>query len=143
MKIVVTFLVLILSTSVLSKELKNKDETKELSNSMAELFLKKNFQKAIDIAKPYWPLAEVELDDIVNQIESQWPIIDQRYGKAISSEYIKTEVIEDSFVQYYYLHKFQNHAIYWKISFYKPKDIWFMNNIIFLDGLDILYTEES
>jgi len=35
--------------------------------------------------------------------------------------------------------KFENHAIYWQFTFYKPKDKWLVNGVQFLDSLDILY----
>ena len=122
-----------------SQGMNNVYDTRKLADSMVELFMKE-FQQAIDLAKPHWPLAKVELDGLVNQITGQWPIVDQRFGDAIGSEYVKSEAIGKSFIQYYYLHKFQNHAIYWKISFYKPKDIWVVNNLLFLDKLDPLYS---
>ena len=76
---------------------------------------------------------------MANQINQQWPLVDQRFGAAISKEFIKEKSIGESFVRYYYLHKFENHSIYWQIDFYKPRDYWQINSIIFLDSLEPLY----
>lgn len=137
---IIKVIFLLISASAFSQGMNNVSDTRKLADSMVELFIQKEFQQAIDLAKPHWPLAKVELDVLVNQITGQWPIVDQRFGDAIGSEYVKSEAIGKSFIQYYYLHKFQNHAIYWKISFYKPKDIWVVNNLLFLDKLDPLYS---
>ncbi|PHS11849.1 MAG: hypothetical protein COA86_18865 [Kangiella sp.] len=132
-------LLLTLVFNVSADTLKNITDTRNLSDKMVKHFILKEFQKGINIAKPYWPLAPVELDSLVNQIEGQWPIVDQRFGKAIDSDFVKKEVIGSSFIRYYYLHKFQKHAIYWQITFYKPKDEWVLNNLLFLDTLDTLF----
>ncbi|MFK3860646.1 hypothetical protein [Pseudoalteromonas rhizosphaerae] len=119
--------------------LNNEESTRVLSDKMIQHFYKKEFQKGINLAKPYWPLADVELDNLVNTIKGQWPVVDQRFGEATGTDFIKTEKIGSSFIRYYYLHKFNNHAIYWQITFYKPESEWKVNNLLYLDTLDPLY----
>ena len=119
--------------------LNNEESTRVLSDKMIQHFYKKEFQKGINLAKPYWPLADVELDNLVNTIKGQWPVVDQRFGEATGTDFIKTEKIGSSFIRYYYLHKFNNHAIYWQITFYKPESEGKVNNLLYLDTLDPLY----
>ena len=114
MKLIFGIMLLVVGFNSFANTLKTYADTRELSDKMVEHFIKKEFQKGINIAKPYWPLAPVELDNLVNQVNTQWPIIDQRFGTAISSDFVRKEVIGSSFVRYYYLHKFQKHAIYWQ-----------------------------
>jgi len=125
--------------TVFADNLSQKDETKALADSMMEHFIKKEFAKGMAAAKPHWPLPEIELDNLIQKIKLQWPIIDKRFGNAVGFELVDTQVIGDSFVRYYYLHKFNNHAIYWKITFYKPENNWKVNGVSFRDKLDILY----
>ena len=49
------------------------------------------------------------------------------------------EKVGKSFILYYYLHKFENHAIYWRFTFYKPNDVWKVNGITYRDDLDFLF----
>jgi hypothetical protein len=114
-------------------------DTRALSDKIIGHFVKTEFQEGLNIAKQYWPLPEVEIDGLANKISTQWPIVDQRFGKPTGYEFIKEEKIGHSFVRYYYLHKFQNHAIYWRLTFYKPVDTWVVNGITFLDSLDQLF----
>lgn len=140
MKRVITLLVLVsISTSTLANGFKTQNEAKKFSDRLVEFFVKENFQAGFDTAKPYWPIPAVEVDGSVNQINQQWPLIQNRFGKSLSIEFLKSERLGESFTKHYYLHKFENHAIYWSISFYKPKDLWVINHLIFLDTLDHLY----
>ncbi|GAA0396450.1 hypothetical protein GCM10009133_01920 [Cocleimonas flava] len=122
-----------------AKELKNQIDTKALADKMVGHFIKKEFTEGMAVAKPHWPLPKVELDNLIKTIEKQWPIVDQRFGQAVGLEMVSKEKIGDSFLRYYYLHKFNNHAIYWKITFYKPEKNWVVNGVSFKDNLDILY----
>jgi len=122
-----------------AKNLSTQTDTKALADKMVNHFIKKEFTQGMAVAKPHWPLPKVELDNLIKQIEKQWPIVDKRFGQAVGSELIHDQKIGDSFLRYYYLHKFKNHAIYWKITFYKPEDNWVVNGVSFKDNLDILY----
>ena len=98
--------------------------------------------KPLAIAKAYWPLPPVEIDGLANQINTQWSIVNQRFGEPTGIEFIREERLGKSFVKYYYLHKFENHAIYWKFVFYKPVDKWKINSIVFEDNLDFLFVQQ-
>ncbi|MCG7584856.1 hypothetical protein [Photobacterium sp. OFAV2-7] len=139
MRVVLGIMFFLFTGVATANSLSDEDSTRVLSDKMVQHFYKKEFQKGIDLAKPYWPAADVELDNLVNTIKGQWPIVDQRYGEATGTDFIKTEKIGSSFLRYYYLHKFSNHAIYWQITFYKPGNEWKVNTLVYLDSLEALY----
>lgn len=115
------------------------DEAKAFADRTMDLFLQEKFSEGLDAAKAYWPLPSVEIDGLANQINQQWPIVRQRFGPPVGKEFIRSEKIGSSFVRYFYLHKFRNHAVYWRFDFYKPADKWKINTIIFFDSLEPLY----
>ena len=133
------FALLTYSSFVNAKTLNSVGETQALSEQMMGHYIKKEFKEGMAVAKPHWPLPKVELDNLTKKIEKQWPIVDKRFGNAISFELVETKKIGNSFIRYFFLHKFKNHAIYWRISFYKPEDKWVINGVSFKDNLDILY----
>ena len=130
---------LALSRAATANGFQTEEGARKYTDSLLKLIAQEDFQKAFDTAKPYWPLPTVEIDGLVNTIKQQWPIVNQRFGNSISTELIKTERIGKSFIRYYYLHKFENHALYWKIDYYKPRSLWKINNILFADDLNSLY----
>jgi len=135
----ITLLILIASTSASAKGFKTENETKIFSNKLVTQFVNNDFDNALNSAKPYWPIPAVEIDGMVNQIKQQWPLVKQRFGKATGKELVQTKRIGKSFIRYIYLHKFENHSIYWQIDFYKPKNEWKINTLVFLDTLNALY----
>ena len=138
-KHLVVAIVLIYSGSSLAEGFKSEKDIREFTDNLMTQIVNEEFQKAFDSAKPYWPLPVVEIDGIVNKINQQWPLVSQRFGKAIGKEFIRKEDIGKSFLRYYYLHKFEKHAIYSRVDFYRPQDEWKINSVVFLDSLDVLY----
>ena len=132
-------IIVLLPIPALSAGFQSKAETKIFADKTMALILEEQFQKAFDNAKQYWPLPSIEIDGLVNQINQQWPIVNSRFGRGLGIEFIREEKIGESFVRYFYLHKFENHALYWRIDFYKPKKEWKINHFVYLDSLDILY----
>ena len=139
MRVWITILILFMAQSVYADALKEISETKSLSDKIMQHFLKEEFTEGLGIAKVYWPLPPVEIDSLANQINTQWVIVRQRFGNPSGMELIKEERIGKSFIRYYYLHKFDNHAIYWRFTYYKPENEWKVNGITYRDDLDFLF----
>lgn len=139
MKSIVLSLLLLISTGVSAEPLKTTADTRRLADTMVDHFVKTEFDAGLALAAEHWPLPQVEIDGLANQIATQWPVVNQRYGRPTGKEFAHAERIGDSFVRYYYLHKFENHAIYWKITFYRPTDTWKVNGVTYLDTLDELF----
>jgi len=135
--LLITLTIFSLNTSASS--FKTESEIRVYSDRIMNQILKEDFNKAFDSIKNYWPMPSVEIDGLVNKIKQQWPLVNQRFGKPTNIEFIREERIGKSFLRYYYLHKFTNHAIYWRMDFYKPNKEWKINSVIFLDSLDVLY----
>jgi len=139
MKYISTMVLMVFSLQVFAGGFSTPADAKKFTDKTVELFYQMKFKEGLNAAKAYWPLPEVEIDSLGNQINQQWPLVQQRFGQPTGIEFIRSEKIANSFVRYYYLHKFQNHAIYWRFDFYKPNNQWKINSIVFLDDLNMLY----
>ena len=139
MKHIIPSALLLFSIFSYGQGFQSEKEARNFSDKLMDYFVAEKFHDGLNMAKPYWPLPAVEIDALANQINQQWPIINQRFGQAISKEYVKEKRIGKSFLQYYFIHKFENHSLYWRFDFYKPDDKWKINQIIFLDNLEALY----
>ncbi len=138
-RFVFLFMFIMLSSLAFADGFKTEQDCRLFSDKLMDHFINTNFQEGLNSTKPYWPIPEIEIDGLTNQIKQQWPIVDRRFGKAIAKEFVGEKRIGKSFLRYYYLHKFENHSIYWRIDFYKPHEKWIINSIIFLDKLDPLF----
>ena len=136
---IIGILLFFISSFAFADTLKTSKDTRALADEMVKVFSKKEFKQGLALAKPYWPLEPVEIDSLANQISTQWPIVDERFGESTGYEFVREERIGNSFIRYYYLHKFQNHAIYWQLTFYKPTNSWLVNSVTFQDSLEVLF----
>lgn len=71
---------------------------------------------------------------IKTQTQSTLPL----YGKMLGYDFVKEEKYGSSVVRLIYILKSEKGPIIWELFFYKPKDLWFLANVIFNDQLSLL-----
>jgi hypothetical protein len=135
----ILIIVLALPTTVLAGDFATLSDAKKVADKAVSLFKQEKIVEAYGILKPYWPLAPVEIDNLANQTNTQWPMVKQRFGTSIATEFVKENKAGESLARFIYLQKFQNHAIRWVFIFYKPNDRWIINSVSFDDRLDLLF----
>lgn len=122
------------------KTLTNPAEARKVADQAMAFAKQEKFEEAYGSVKPFWPLAPVEIDGLANQMKMQWPLVQQRYGKSLSTEFIGEQRIGESFIRYVYLQKFERHAIRWMFVFYRPaNDGWLVNAVSWDDGIAELF----
>ena len=138
-KIILIILFVALSNPAQAAGFKTEKDCRSFADGLMDQFLNARFQEGFNSVKKYWPIPETDIDGLVKQIQQQWPLVTQRYGKPFAKEFVGEKRIGKSFLRYYYLHKFENHAIYWQIDFYNPSSEWEINMINFFNNVDALY----
>ena len=108
MNFILSVILLLLSFQMFSGGFSSPAEAKKFADKTVDLFFQMKFKEGLDAAKAYWPLPEVEIDGLGNQMNQQWPLVKQRFGQPTGTEFIRSEKIANSFIRYFYLHKFQN-----------------------------------
>ncbi|GJM12656.1 MAG: hypothetical protein DHS20C12_10590 [Pseudohongiella sp.] len=139
MKAIIFLLGIFHSVGALADGFQTEEELRSFTDELVANFAASEFEDALNSAKPYWPIPAIEIDSMLNQITQQWPMIENRFGSTTGYEFIKEERIGNSFIRYYYLHKFDNHAIYWQIDSYQSTTEWQINSVTFLDTLELLF----
>ena len=94
MKVIFTILFFSISNVALANGFKSEKELRPFTDKLIDQFMSSNFQKALNDAKPYWPVPEVEVDGMANKINQQWPMVSQRFGKALTKEFLKENELE-------------------------------------------------
>ena len=64
------------------------------------------------------------------------------YGKVLGYELVREESFGTSLVRFVYLLKSEKHATVWEFYFYKPKNEWFLANILFNDQFNLLGSKQ-
>jgi len=134
-----TVSILFMTSIAYADSFNNKEDIDNFIKEIIPNLINNNDKKVFNELKPYWPIPEVEIDSLVNQLDLQEPMIAKRFGKSLSMEFIKSESIGNSLYKITYLRKYEAHAMRWVFLFYKPSDIWYVNSVSTDDKLLELY----
>jgi hypothetical protein len=130
--------VLPIPTVVVAEDFANLGDARKVADRTVALFKQEKIVEGYAGLKPYWPLPPVEIDNLANQTNTQWPMVKQRFGSSIATEFVEEKRVGESFARFVYLQKFRNHAIRWIFMFYKPGDRWVINSVAFDDRVGLL-----
>jgi hypothetical protein len=139
----ITILLLTLPCIVSGEGFSSLNNAREITDKAMGYFKLDKISEGYSVLKPYWPLPSVEIDNLINKTTTQWPMVKQRFGESLGTEFIKEERVGKSFVRYTYLHKFNNHAIRWLFILYKPKGQWVINGVSFDDNVNELFRDNG
>ena len=124
---------LLFCTSAFAEGLPTLEATKDVCQQAADTFGSGKAKESFEVLKPYWPLPVQEIDTLAYQTESQLDMLTSRFGKIIGSDYVDTKVAGTSFVKHTFIAKFEKNAIRYVCLFYKPKNEWVVNAILWDD----------
>ncbi|MET0091337.1 MAG: hypothetical protein ABW068_15190 [Candidatus Thiodiazotropha sp.] len=114
-------------------------EARSVFEQAMKAFQSEQITEGYGILKPYWPMPGVELENLANTTNTQWPMVKQRFGTSIGTEFILEEKAGNSLARFIYLQKFEHHAIRWIFRLYKPRDKWVINGVSFDDQIEQLF----
>lgn len=131
-----------LPSTALAGGFANLVDARNLADQAVALFRQEKIVEGYDTLKPYWPLPGVEIDNLANQTNTQWPMVKQRFGTSIGTEFVSESRAGESLARFVFLQKFQHHALRWVFTFYKPQDQWIINAVSFDDHLANLFESQ-
>ncbi len=140
-KIVVLILlsvVLTLSWSGPNKTLSSIASAKVLADKAMADAVKGNYRKAFSRFRPYWPLEKKEIDQVIIKIDGGMKLLQKRFGKSISYEFIERKNSKGFLMRYIYVQKFQNALVRWSFTYYKPGKHWHILGVSFDDNYEAL-----
>lgn len=132
-------LALALASSADPKPLADTQAARQLADGAMKRAAAGDVAGAFDLLKPYWPLPEPEISQLVLQSVQQRSALAARYGKPVGYEYISWTAVGDSLVRFVYIEKFTNHPLVWQFFFYKPKDLWQVDSVSWSDQIQRLF----
>ena len=138
-RIALALLLLCIPIAAVADGLSSIANARAVADATMEKFGLEEFERGYESLKPYWPLPIVEIDNLSNQTRTQWPLVQQRFGKSLGTEFIKEEKVGEAFVRFTYIQKFERHAVRWLFVFYKPKSEWLINGVTFDDQIGRLF----
>lgn len=139
MKFIPLIFALMFSSISSAATLKDKEEAKDLVQSIMELVGKGQVESGLKLAKPYLIIPDHEFEGVLNTLRLQAPAIEQRFGKTLGMEFSQIQEVGESLMLVMYIQKFEKHMMRWKFYFYKPKDGWVLNTFNTDDQIQLMF----
>jgi len=141
MKRIFLLLTIITSINIHAAQLSSVDEAKKLASDVMNEVGKGNSSKGLELFKPFLIIPESEFNVMLESLQMQQPMIDQRFGRTIGVELINEEMVGKSFMKVVYAQKFEKHAMRWIFYFYRPNNGWVLNTFTTDDKIQYLFSD--
>ena len=139
------FLALILiATSILSHaqgaaRLKDPAAARQLTDQIMSKIAAGEFEAGLRLAQPYVIIPDSEFETMVGQGKLQTPMMVQRFGKSIGSEFIREDRAGENVFRIVQINRFEKHATRWTFIFYRTPTGWCINTFYFDDKIQALF----
>ena len=109
--------------------------TEDVMNSLS----KNKITNAYSILRMKWIIPENELDQLESQTIKNFNLMESRYGKAKSYEFVKDQKIGNTVMRKVYLLKFDYHYITFLFTYYNNGEGWLLNSYKFSDEIETAF----
>jgi hypothetical protein len=116
------------------KLLASKEEVRAALAQFIQKIAADDVDGAFGVFAPYVPFDGEELTALKLEAARQRKAMKPRYGGSLGGFLVSEEAIGDVLVRYTYLEKLERHVIRWIFTFYKPREGWMVNSILFDDN---------
>lgn len=137
----VFFLLALTCTSLLADTLTSTVEARQLSDKVMAKVGSGDVEGGIRLTKPYIIIPPSEFEVMLEQLKLQQPVVSQRFGKTIGSEFIREDKVGENLLRTIYIHRFEKHAMRWSFYFYRGKTGWTINTFKTDDDLRQLFPQ--
>ena len=110
-----------------------KEQSRLVCEQAASRFAAGDHEGAYGALVPHWPLPAEEIRNLGYQTKTQMAMVGERFGKGIGAEFVETITAGDSLLRHIFLIKHENHALRFSCVFYRPRDGWLVNSIVWDD----------
>ena len=128
-----------LATLLHADTLKSEKELQTLVKEIMTDISKGETAKGLDLMAPYLVIPKNEFDVTKKQILIQAPLLQEQFGRSLSTEYIRTDKVGSSLIRIIYLLKYEKKVMSWTFYFYKPKDQWVLNAFKSDENLEVIF----
>jgi hypothetical protein len=140
LKIIFIFIsCLVFCNSSKADSLKTQVEARQLTDKIMAKITTGELDAGLDMMKPYLVIPEAEFEAIRGQTKLQLPMINQRFGKTLGSEFISEEKVGESALKIVHIHRLAKHPMRWIFYFYKGQEGWVLNTFRYDDNIHGLF----
>lgn len=136
--------ILLMSVAILAHaegtaRLKDPAAARQLTDQIMAKVAAGEFEAGLRLAKPYLIIPDSEFETMVGQGKLQGPMLVQRFGKSIGSEFIREDRAGENVMRIVQINRFEKHATRWIFIFYRTPTGWCVNTFYFDDKIQALF----
>lgn len=132
-------LLAVLSNTSLADTLPSPASARELTDKVMTFVAKGEIEAGIRLLKPYSVVPDAEFEAAIGQLKLQVPVMRERFGKILGSEFLREDPTGNSLIRITQLQKFEKHPMRWIFIFYKSDNGWVLNTFYFDDNIRSLF----
>lgn len=133
--------ILVAGPQVTPPKIVSEVDAKALAEKTMAKFVAEQYKEGFDFLVPYWNAPKNELDTLVMQTIQQRSTVKPRYGASIGYEFIGMKSVGHSLLKLTYVEKLENTALRYTFIFYRPKNTWEFQGMVWDDKLSLLFGE--
>lgn len=122
-------------------KLATESDLKQLVEKVMNKFVSENYKGGFDLLSPHWKMPSNEIDTLLMQTITQRSAVKPRYGASLGHEFVSKSQVGSSFIRFVYIEKLQNTALRYTFVFYRPKDSWEFQAMLWDDKINLLFGE--
>jgi hypothetical protein len=132
---------LLVHSGVFAETLASPAEAKQLADQVMAKVAAGEMEAGVRLTKSFTIIPAAEFDAVLERLKLQLPVISQRFGKSIGTEFVREEKVGENLFRLTYMHRFENHPMRWVFYFYRGKSGWVMNTFWTDDNIRQLFLE--
>ena len=134
-------LLLFTHTLTFADTLANPTEARQLADRVMAKVGAGEIEAGLLLAKPFLIIPTSEFDVMREQLKMQLPLMSQRFGKSVGTEFIREEKAGENLFRLTYAHRFEKHPMRWVFYFYRGKGGWVLNTFKTDDDIRQLFAQ--
>ena len=145
MRTIVAFLIIFVAVHAQAEgtaRLKDPVAVRHLTDQIMSRVAAGEIEAGLRLAEPYLIIPDSEFETMVGQAKLQGPMMFQRFGKSVGSEFIREDRAGDSIIRIIQINKFEKHVTRWTFIFYRTPSGWCVNTFFFDDRIQALFPSE-
>lgn len=123
----------LLTPATADEPLSTVEQTRQLCRITAEQIADGSYEEAFAALGLHWPLPKADLDRLAEQTRSMIAVVGERFGAPIGAEFVRTIEAGQSLVGHVFLMKHEKHALKLSCVFYRPREAWLVNAVLWDD----------
>ena len=114
-----------------------------LSSQFMNKVANREVKEGFELIRPYFPIPHEELDELINQTQTQLWSSPPTLGTVKDYNFIREETVENILVRYTFVIRHEFTVTRWIFIYYQPETGWLLTSMNWDDQLEKLFIDQA